>query len=404
MEKKTNKIKIVTYDNFPFGGAPANFVRYFALSLSLIPENNIEVILPTGNYGNINNINKSKSGKIDHVNYRHLGFVKHPKFSLGKFADILLGIIIPITLFLKLRVQKEADKLILYNTRFSVTIWYLFIKWLTGIELIIILPEYYEKPTKRISLKYLQWVDFYLGIEYLVKRADKFIVLSTFMKSFLIKKKIKETAILLIPNVIDCDFFMIDNMQQFKQECITIGYCGTPTRKDGIDDLITSFHSLTKNLKGVHLLIIGDSANGPSLIPELYKKVKEMKIDDKVTFTGHVPFQEIPGLLNSCQILALIRPDGIFAKAGFPTKLGEYFACKKPVLITGIGDIPLYFQNKKHVIISKPGDIEDIKNGFIDIIMNKNEYEGMAENAYVWMNENLNYKNISKKLIKFILS
>ena len=90
-----------------------------------------------------------------------------------------------------------------------------------------------------------------------------------------------------------------------------------------------------------------------------------MKVENSITFTGLVPFSDVPRLLNSCQILALTRPSGIFAEAGFPTKLGEYFACKKPVLITEVGDMPTYFKNENHVILVEPDNINSIVNKFL---------------------------------------
>ena len=131
--------------------------------------------------------------------------------------------------------------------------------------------------------------------------------------------------------------------------------------------------------------------------------IKE-KIEANVTFTGLVLFNQIPDLLNSCQVLALTRPNGIFAEAGFPTKLGEYFACKKPVLITKIGDIPLYFKNKEHLIIAEPENIYNIAEGFEIILNNPILCDKMTDNSYNWMNENLNYRNISLKLNNFINS
>lgn len=402
MNSKTKKIKIVTYDNFPYGGAPANFVRYFALSLSLIPENDVEVILPTGNYGNKNNLNSRKSGKIDNVTFSHLGFRNHPKNFFGKFADILLGVILPVLYFFRLRILNKVDKIIVYNTRFSITLWYLIIKFLTGIELIVILPEYYERPFKKISLQYIQWIDFYIGIEFFVKKADKFIVLSSFMREFMISKNVSENNIFLLPNVMDCDFFAKKTSNEFKENFVTIGYCGTPTRKDGIDYLLKSFQLLKTKYNNIHLLIIGDSPNGASLIPELEKKAIALNIQNNITFTGQIPFQKIPELLNSCQILALTRPKGLFAEAGFPTKLGEYFACKKPVLVTNNGDVKKYFVNKVHAVIVEPENLDSIVQGFSYLLENKNLWDKIAQNAFEWCNQNLSYKYISDKINCFI--
>lgn len=399
MEKKY--IKVVTYDNFPFGGAPANFVRYFSLSLSLVDNNDVEVILPTGNYGNKSNINKQRVDEIESLKYRHLAFIKHPENLIGKFLDVTLGSILPLFYFIKQKLDKKVDTIIIYNTRFTITLLFLFIKWLTATKLIIILPEYYEKPKSKYFLQKLNWLNFYFGIEYLVKKADKFVVLSTFMSNFLIKKNIKKENIFLLPNIIDPEIFNLKDVPPFKENKITIGYSGTPTSKDGINDLLESFALLTKKFSNIHLLVIGDYPNGGSLIPNLTAKCISMGIIDNVTFTGMVSFTEVPILLNSCQILALTRPAGVFAEAGFPTKLGEYFACRKPVLVTAVGDIKNYFQNGVHAIIVDPGNINSIVKGFDNLLSDESLRNIISVNGFNWANEQLNFKYLALKMSSF---
>jgi glycosyltransferase involved in cell wall biosynthesis len=124
--------------------------------------------------------------------------------------------------------------------------------------------------------------------------------------------------------------------------------------------------------------------------------------EDCITFTGLQSHIKVPQLLLSCQILALTRPNGIFAEAGFPTKLGEYLSCKKPVLITKVGDIPKYFTNEEHVILVEPENIQSIVYGFEKIITDKKLSEILCLRGYAWMDENLNYVNQSKRISEFI--
>ena len=201
----------------------------------------------------------------------------------------------------------------------------------------------------------------------------------------------------------DLKIFDLPNTKPFIKDVITIGYTGTPSRKDGVLDLIESFAILNKKYTNIHLLIIGDSVNvNNSFIPKLNERALELGISTKITFTGLVSFSEIPRFLNSCQILGLTRPNGVFAEAGFPTKLGEYFACRKPVLITTFGDIPIYFKNEEHVIMVNCEDIDSIVKGFEKLINDSKLCQKISTNAYNWMESNLYYKNISSNLSGFI--
>jgi glycosyltransferase involved in cell wall biosynthesis len=403
MESK--KIVLIA-GSFPFGGAGANLLRYFTITLAR-RNNVVEVIIPTGGiYGNKIDINSRRSGQIDSVRYRHLGFIIHPRNYLGKILDNVLGLILPFFFLLQKTIKKELDLIIVYDPTFISMCSYLTIKFFLKKKLVVILPEFYERPNKKsASLSLVSWYNFYFAIKYLVPYADKFIVLSSYLKDYVTDRLKKSKDILIMPNLTDPKRFELKEIKPFKSDIITIGYVGTPTRKDGVLDLIRSFGILNKMYNKTHLLIIGDITNGNTIVPDLIKYAEELGIsNDCVTFKGLQSHEAIPRLLLSCQILALTRPNGIFAEAGFPTKLGEYFSCKKPVLVTKVGDIAKYFKNEEHVILVEPENIQSIVDGFEKLIKDKNLSEKISKKGYEWMEENLNFVNQSKKISEFINS
>ena len=393
------KILIVFNGNFPFGGAAANYIRYFAIGLSL-QNNNVEVILPTGNYyGNNIDSNANRKGNINGVTYKHLCFVNHPRNYFGKTIDNIFGFFLSIFYIIRKAIRKELDLIIIYDTMFLNTLIFVSLKKMLRKKLVIILPEFYDKPkNKFISLTLINWYSFYYGIRYVVKYADSYIVLSQYMERYIREVLNSRKDILTIPNLIDPKMFDRENVKPYIKNKVTIGYVGTPIPQGGILDLIKSFSVLIKKFKNIHLLIVGDLTNGKSLIPELKEYANKHNISESISFTGLVSHDRIPGLLHSCQILALTRPNRIFAEAGFPTKLGEYLSCKKPVLITKVGDIPKYLRNEEHVILVEPENIKSIVDGFEKILIDKKLAEKLCQNGYKWMDENLNYLNQSKRI------
>tara|TARA_B110000240_G_C13504050_1_gene455270 strand:+ start:1484 stop:2683 length:1200 start_codon:yes stop_codon:yes gene_type:complete len=399
MRKK--RIKIITYENFPYGGAPANLLRYISLALSKEGAD-IEVLMPTGNvYGQNVELKPQKKGNVENVYYKHLGFTLHPKNYFGKILDLICAFFYTPFFLIISNFRHEFDTIISYNTHITRILHLILIKKIFNKKLILILPEFYEKPSSKY-LSLIHWYDFYFGLKYLARYADAYIPASHYLKRHLETELKINKPILVLPNLMDPEIFKIEKNKPFIQGKITIGYTGTPTRKDGVVDLINSFGILNKKYSNIHLLIVGDAINGNSVIPKLKELAIRLECNDNITFTGLVPFLEIPKLLNSCQVLTLTRPSGISAEAGFPTKLGEYFACKKPVLISNVGDIPMYFNNEEDVIITNPDDINSIVDGFEKILFNDELSKKISINGFVWMNQNLNYRNVSQKLINFI--
>lgn len=400
------KVIIITKGNFPFGGPTANFLRNFAKSLSYA-ECEVMCISPIGfNYGhNVDNL-KKRSGKVGDVSYRYLGFVNNPNNFFGKIINNLLGLVLPFFYILYRFPARRYSTVVVYNPFLGNMLSYLIVKIVFRMQLVIILPEFYDRPKKnKFSVPFLKWCSFYLSIKYLVRYGDKFIVLSNYLKEFLEGRFKNEKPILIIPNLTDADFFGDLSCSPFLENKYTIGYVGTPTNKDGVYDLIKSFSVIHKEFPQTHLLIIGDLTNGNSIIPSLteYATNHGLTFND-ITFTGLIPYKDVPGLLSSCQLLALTRPAGIASEAGFPSKLGEYFACKKPVLITSVGDIPFYFDDHKQVFMANPNDIDSIVNSMRIAIINKPLSDKVAQEGYLWMKNNLNYRGKAKTLSTFIFN
>ena len=64
----------------------------------------------------------------------------------------------------------------------------------------------------------------------------------------------------------------------------------------------------------------------------------------------------MPALLGSARILALARPDNLQARNGFPTKLGEYLACGRPVVVTRVGEIGNFLSDGVNGLLADPDD------------------------------------------------
>lgn len=393
MQDKRINIKIVTKGNFPFGRASANYLRNLAIGLS--DYNNVEVLLPYGyNYGAVKNKNASRLGRIENLTWRYLSFINAPKNKFIRAIGGYWGGIHLLFYLILARLKNNIDIIIKYNIDFSYNLLLLAVCKVTKIKLINIIPEFYNKPAQ-VSIALIKWYNFYIGLTYLARFSDGMIVLSKYLEKY-VRLHGFSKSLIIIPNIINPETFNA-KVSSFKKGAITIGYAGTPTKKDGIDDLLKSFAIVHKEFPDTHLLIVGDVAS-KTVIPTLKEKAENLGIFDVTTFTGLVDFTNIPGLLNSCDILMLSRPKGIASEAGFPTKLGEYMACKKPVVVTRVGDIVEYFENNNSVILVEPNNIESIAQGIKSIINDSALQIKIGNEGYQWMLKHLEYKRVAKEI------
>jgi glycosyltransferase involved in cell wall biosynthesis len=402
LNKGKKNIKIISYNNFPFGGASANFVRNFAFSIAKL---NVEVLLPTGSlYGNIFEKINIRKGRIGSISFRYLCYLKHPANIFSKSVDIFFGTIRLYIEIVLMKIKREIDIVIKYDITFTTDFILLIILKILKIKIIYIFVEFYEKPKKSVfSIELMKWYSFYIGFNYLSKYGDGAVVLSFYLKNYLQTKVVYRKPIIVQPNLVDCKSFNCSNKSKiYDAKFKRIGYCGVIAKKDGIYDLLHSFEILLRKYPQTHLLIIGDVTNGGTIVPELKGIASSLNILDNIIFTGLVPTGKIPELLNSCDILTLPRQTGVFAEAGFPTKLGEYFACKKPVVVSKVGDIKKYFTNYKEVVLVEPENPLSLAEGFEYLIKNEDKSSLIAENGFNWMKQNLDYNIFSIRIYNLI--
>lgn len=218
----------------------------------------------------------------------------------------------------------------------------------------------------------------YLNKKYLtsLRNVDGLFVISSALKDFFTRIGVRDDKIHIINMMVDASRF--DGVIKSEKKERYIAYCGTATNnKDGVDDLIRSFATVAEIIPDVKLYIIGNAPEND--MTGNAKLVADLKIKDKVVFTGKRNSSEIPQLLKDAEVLVLARPDSLQAKCGFPTKLGEYLMTANPVVVTKTSDIPLFLKDGESALLTEPGDCVEISNKIIWALNNKDKAMAIGE-------------------------
>lgn len=176
-------------------------------------------------------------------------------------------------------------------------------------------------------------------------------VISKSLKDYYISIGVDSERIHVINMFVDTGRFR--NLKKTTDEKY-IAYCGAVSYdKDGVNILIESFSKFYPKHNDYKLYIIGKGVD-QTVINRLKELTRHLEVEQSVVFTGPVSPQEMPQLLYNAQILALARPDSLQAQNGFPTKLGEYLATGNPVVVTRVGEIPLFIKHKENGFLADP--------------------------------------------------
>lgn len=232
-----------------------------------------------------------------------------------------------------------------------------------------------------------------------IRKNDGLFVISQTLKEYFISKGVKREKICVVNMFVDSNRFA--NVSK-NNEIKYIAYCGyVSIRKDGVDTLIKAF-SIFHSLHPDYQLYIIGRAGFPEPISYFEDLAEKCGVKDSVVFTGEVSAKEMPQLLMNAEILALARPDSIQARNGFPTKLGEYLSTGNPIVVTNVGEIPLFIQDKVNGVIANESDVEDFADKLIWVAEHPEQAIFIGKNGKKLVEKEFSYFEQSKKALSFI--
>ena len=181
-----------------------------------------------------------------------------------------------------------------------------------------------------------------------------------------------------------------------------LAYCGSASNnKDGVDELIKAFALVVQKHPEYKLYIIGATPSKNQRFNNL-ELVKNLGVERNVVFYGVASYKDMPQLLKNAQILVLDRPYNLQAKYGFPTKLGEYLLTENPVVVTKVGDIPLFLKDGESALIAEPQNSQDFADKVCWAIENPNEARMIGEKGKLVAEKHFNYIIETKKLMDIV--
>ena len=265
LEKKGHKVYIVTVNSekMKYDFESENIIRIPGIPIGLY-DYRLTGIYP------LKPLSTIKSWNLDVIH-------SHTEFGVGSFARIIAK-------------QYNIPLVHTYHTMYEDYIHY-------------ITKGYFEKSSKKI-VEYL--TNFYCD-----KTADALIVPGEKPKDLFKNKYGMEKEVHLVPTGIEIDKFYKENVDEEsvdelrKQHGITkndfiIMYLGRIALEKNVDFLLDCQKKMLKDKKNLKLVIVGD---GPDA--EGFKEdIKKAGLEDKIIFTGKVPYTEVPKYYQMTNVFA----------------------------------------------------------------------------------------------------
>jgi len=134
-----------------------------------------------------------------------------------------------------------------------------------------------------------------------------------------------------------------------------IGYCGAISRSRGIKLLFEVYEELPRKRPETRLVLSG-------------RKERSVRLPDDVRWLGYLPDEDIPVLLNSMDVFAVISRISAFGRFSYPVKLYEAMACDIPVAATATEPATWILKNRD-AFLARPGDPSDLGRKLEQLLM-----------------------------------
>lgn len=233
-----------------------------------------------------------------------------------------------------------------------------------------------------------------------LKNASSFLVLSS-----VVEKEVSRIAIgrkiykseLPIYDCYECNdktsSSELKNQLGFSDHDKIILFFGYVRKYKGLDLLIEAFPKIKEMIPESKLLIVGEFYDSPA---QYYEMIKKLDIEsDTIVINQFVPNEDVAKYYKISDLVIL--PYRSATQSGI---LNVAYGFSKPVLVTDVGGLAEFVDNKKTGMIIKPNSPQEITNGVIEFFKLKNSVNFEA-NIRDIVNKN-SFENLSSLFNKII--
>lgn len=246
-------------------------------------------------------------------------------------------------------------------------------------------------------------INLFLYYSLCVCRMDHIYVISTALQTHFteyLAKRGNKNLVSILNMMVEPERYALEEQSSFRSDTLDIVYIGTMYGdKDGVYYLISAFKAIQSQYPKARLILVGDTAKRSQM-----KKVLELadpkEKNDRIVFTGRLDRIGVVKYLNQAYCLALSRPDNIQAKYGFPTKLGEYLSTGKPVIVTKVGDIPIYLKDGENAFLAEPDSVSSFANKLRQCLDNPDLAISVGQEGLQLANSIFNYQSCTQSLLR----
>ncbi len=204
---------------------------------------------------------------------------------------------------------------------------------------------------------------------FLYRRADLIVVVTPAFRDHLIRAwNVPAGKLSVVENGVETDLFCpVASAIEIRRDLdlegrLVIGYIGTMGNAHGLETLILAAANLQQLFPGALFLLIGEGAEKENI-----QKLAASRGLSNVKFLGQQPREQIPAYISASDIcLVMLKKTDLF-KTVIPTKLLEYMACERPVIVAVDGQARQMIETSEGGVFVEPENPQALGAAIVEL-------------------------------------
>ena len=205
---------------------------------------------------------------------------------------------------------------------------------------------------------------------FLYRRADRLVVVAPAFADHLIRHwNVPAEKISLVENGVETDVFRLEpaaaevRKELRLEDRFLICYVGTMGNAHGLETLLAAAEELQTALPRAMFLLIGEGAEKQHMM----ELARERGLTN-IQFLDQQPHERIPVYVSAADLcLVMLKKSELF-KTVIPTKLLEYMACERPVIVAVDGQARQIVEEARSGVFVEPEDSKALSRAILNLV------------------------------------
>ncbi len=249
----------------------------------------------------------------------------------------------------------------------------------------------------RLAIRLLEWME-----TRLYRSTAGIVVVTDSFADHIARRGIPRERITLVYNGIDTERFRPRPpdrellRRHGLEDGFRVAYVGTLGLAHGLGALLDAAERLRQD-PAVRLLLIGDGADRARLEAEAQRRGLQ-----NVRFLGLRPREEIPAWLASLDLLLVMLRDLAVFETVIPSKIFEFLALERPVVLAARGEIRRLVAESKAAFVIDPEDPDALARAIRHVRTHPAEAAARARAGREWVEREFRRDDLARAMARFL--